>query len=42
MPMPAGASRWYAVYYRDPIVLGGCPAASTFNVTQTQRIVWAN
>jgi Tol biopolymer transport system component len=33
--------RWYAVYYRDTVVLGGCPAASTFNVTQTQRIAWS-
>jgi Tol biopolymer transport system component len=25
----AGQSRWYLVYYRDPTVLGGCPASST-------------
>jgi Tol biopolymer transport system component len=37
----AGESRWYLVYYRDPIVLGGCPAASTFNTTQTVRIDWS-
>ncbi len=37
----AGQSRWYLVYYRDPIVLGGCPAASTFNATQTGRVVWS-
>jgi Tol biopolymer transport system component len=37
----AGQSRWYLVYYRDPIVLGGCPAASTFNATQTGQIVWS-
>jgi hypothetical protein len=37
----AGQSRWYLVYYRDPIVLGGCPAASTFNATQTGRIAWS-
>jgi hypothetical protein len=36
----AGTSRWHAVYYRDPIVLGGCPATSTFNVTQTQLLAW--
>jgi Tol biopolymer transport system component len=36
----AGASRWYAVYYRDPLVLGGCPPTSTFNVTQTQMVTW--
>jgi Tol biopolymer transport system component len=37
----AGESRWYLVYYRDPIVLGGCPAASTFNATQTAQITWS-
>ncbi|HEV8113291.1 MAG TPA: hypothetical protein VGR31_11000 [Planctomycetota bacterium] len=37
----AGQSRWYLVYYRDPIVLGGCPASSTFNSTQTGRIDWS-
>jgi Tol biopolymer transport system component len=37
----AGQSRWYLVYYRDPIVLGGCPASSTFNATQTARIDWS-
>jgi hypothetical protein len=37
----AGQSRWYLVYYRDPVVLGGCPASSTFNATQTGRIDWS-
>jgi Tol biopolymer transport system component len=37
----AGESRWYAVYYRDPIVLGGCPTSSTFNATQTLAISWS-
>jgi Tol biopolymer transport system component len=37
----AGQSRWYLVFYRDPVVLGGCPATSTFNATQTGRIVWS-
>jgi Tol biopolymer transport system component len=32
--------RWYAVYYADPNVLGGCSAARQFNTTQTQRVVW--
>ena len=40
-PIAAGTMRWYAVYYRDPIVLGGCPASSTFNITQTQQVTWA-
>ena len=39
-PIPAGQSRWYLVYYRDPNVLGGCPAISTFNATQTGRVTW--
>jgi hypothetical protein len=41
-PIAPGASRWYAVYYRDPIVLGGCSAASTFNITQTQLVNWGS
>ena len=36
-----GQSRWYLVYYRDPIVLGGCPATSTFNATQTGQVSWS-
>jgi Tol biopolymer transport system component len=36
-----GQSRFYLVYYRDPIVLGGCPAVSAFNTTQTGRIDWS-
>ena len=36
----AGESRWYLVYYRDPVVLGGCPAGSTFNATPTGEAVW--
>jgi Tol biopolymer transport system component len=35
-----GQSRWYLVYYRDPSVLGGCPASSTFNATQTGQVTW--
>jgi Tol biopolymer transport system component len=40
-PISAGQSRWYLVFYRDPIVLGGCPSGSTFNATQTGRIDWS-
>jgi hypothetical protein len=40
-PILAGQSRYYLVYYRDPIVLGGCPASSTFNATQTGQISWS-
>ena len=36
-----GQSRWYLVYYRDPIVLGGCSASSTFNATQTGQVTWS-
>ena len=40
-PIRAGQSRWYFVYYRDPVVLGGCPASSTFNATQTGMVSWS-
>jgi hypothetical protein len=30
------------VYYRDPVVLGGCPATSTFNITQQLAVLWTN
>jgi archaellum component FlaF (FlaF/FlaG flagellin family) len=36
-----GESRLYLVYYRDPVVLGGCPATSTFNATQSGRVPWS-
>jgi hypothetical protein len=39
-PIIAGQSRWYLVYYRDPVVLGGCPASSTFNSGPTMRADW--
>jgi hypothetical protein len=35
-----GTHRFYGVYYRDPIVLGGCPSTSTFNVTQQLDVLW--
>ena len=37
----AGQSRWYLVYYRDGVVLGGCPSTSTFNSTQTGQVTWS-
>jgi Tol biopolymer transport system component len=40
-PLSAATTRWYLVYYRDPNVLGGCPAASTFNSTQTIEVSWS-
>jgi hypothetical protein len=36
-----GTSRYYYVYYRDPVVLGGCSSASTFNSTQSLSVIWA-
>jgi Rax2 C-terminal beta propeller domain len=35
-----GSQRHYGVYYRDPLVLGGCPALSTFNITQQLSVLW--
>jgi archaellum component FlaF (FlaF/FlaG flagellin family) len=40
-PILPGESRWYLVFYRDAVVLGGCPPISTFNSTQTGRIEWS-
>jgi len=40
-PIQAGLSRLYLVYYRDPVVLGGCPAGTTFNATQTGLVDWS-
>ena len=39
-PLSAGQLRTYLVYYRDPVVLGGCPVTSTFNATQSGAITW--
>lgn len=35
-----GSSRFYTVYYRDPIVLGTCAPQDTFNATNALRIDW--
>jgi len=40
-PISAGDTRWYLVFYRDPIVLGGCFPASTFNCTETGCVIWS-
>ena len=37
----SGQHRYCMVYYRDPVVLGGCPASSTFNGTNALDIAWA-
>ena len=39
-PIQAGQPHFFLVYYRDPLVLGGCPATSTFNCTQTGSVVY--
>ena len=39
-PLLAGDHRYYMVYYRDPIVLGTCGAAATFNGTDAVDVVW--
>ncbi len=36
----AGSHRYYGVYYRDPTMLGGCPPANGFNITQQLDVVW--
>jgi probable HAF family extracellular repeat protein len=39
-PIFVGTSRSYLAYYRDPVVLGGCPSSSTFNATNTGTVTW--
>ena len=39
-PIGPGSTRAYYVYYRDPVVLGGCPAGATFNTTQAVQAIW--
>ena len=36
----SGEQRWYQAIYRDPSVLGTCPASSTFNATQAGVVTW--
>lgn len=36
----AGQHRYYMAYYRDPVVVGGCSALSTFNATNAMDVVW--
>jgi hypothetical protein len=35
-----GSTRYYMVYYRDPNVLGGCDASTTFNTTPMAIVPW--
>ena len=39
-PLASGQHRYYMAYYRDPIVLGGCPSSVTFNATDAQDVAW--
>jgi hypothetical protein len=39
-PIGAGSHRYYLVYYRDPIVLGGCSPTATFNATNGRDLLW--
>lgn len=36
-----GSHRYYMTYYRDPVVLGGCSPASTFNASHALDVPWA-
>jgi hypothetical protein len=36
----AGQHRYYMAYYRDPVVVGGCSALSTFNATNAMDVTW--
>jgi Tol biopolymer transport system component len=40
VPIQPGETRYFLVFYRDSTVLGGCPALSTFNATQTGSATW--
>jgi hypothetical protein len=40
-PLSPGNARYYQSYYRDPTILGACPTADTFNVSNGQYVVWA-
>jgi Tol biopolymer transport system component len=40
-PISPGLSQRYFVVYRDGIVLGGCPASSTFNTTPEATVFWS-
>ncbi len=37
----AAQHRYYMVYYRDPVVLGGCSSTSTFNGTNALNVTWS-
>jgi hypothetical protein len=39
-PIASGSQRYYFAMYRDPVVLGGCPASRTFNCTNANAVLW--
>lgn len=39
-PIAARSARFTVVDHRDLVVPGGCPAASTFNGTQSMATLW--
>ena len=39
-PLAPGDTRYYFLFYRDPIVQGGCPATATFNATNAVAVDW--
>jgi hypothetical protein len=39
-PIASGSQRFYFAMYRDPVVLGGCPASRTFNCTNASAVLW--
>jgi hypothetical protein len=38
--IPAGQPLFFLAYYRDPTVLGGCPASFTYNATQSGSVIY--
>jgi hypothetical protein len=39
-PIAGGSSRYYFAMYRDPVVLGGCPAIAIMNCTNAGSVLW--
>ena len=39
-PIAPATHRYYAAYYRDPVVLGGCPANATSNMSPALDVTW--
>jgi len=39
-PIAPGTHRYYCIFYRDGVLLGGCPAAQGFNTTNSIDVIW--